>query len=285
LSNSPNSNETRFKNLRIKIQNHNKIINIKLINHIKQKKIKVTAQNQSALFIVYPTCSTVGSFNFTVQEINSIYNRTVYSQPINVYAYNGNFVSYGTVADTFLTNLSVVNQCANNVPLGFNFAFYSTVFTTVSVCQQAYMSLGSSNNSANFIVATNTTDLALNSSWGTVSYRTINDSETLANLSSIIGFIFASSNANFYATAGFLATWNHVPYNSNTNAECNAQILLLTDGYFSFLVMNFGQIDMYTGSSFVNTSGLTTFNAMANPGTNVGFPGTYMFLVNGQSNK
>jgi hypothetical protein len=103
--------------------------------------------------------------------------------------------------------------------------------------------------------------------------------------STINAYYFVSSTVGFNATGAFVATWNHIPYSSNQSLEVNAQIALVTDGYFSFFIMNFGRLDQYTFSSFGN---LTGYGYSAFSGTsstsNVGLPGTFIYLVNGQSN-
>jgi hypothetical protein len=197
---------------------------------------------------------------------------------------NPNFITYATSNDTFLSNLTSLNQCASNIPLGFTYNYFNTPFTTVSVCQQAYIGLASSNSQSYQIAATNTNGLSINSTFGTVSYRSLIDSATLSNLSSIIKwYYFQSTTVNFAATKGFVATWNNVPYSSNQSFLVNAQTILVTDGFVSFFIMNFGSVDLYTFSSYGNlTSGVFTSFSGSNSTSNVGLPGTSIYLVNGQ---
>jgi hypothetical protein len=223
-----------------------------------------------------------GQFNFTIQY-QGVPSAIVFNQLINAYVYQANFALYGTFADTFVATNST-SQCANNIPLGFTFIYMSTPFTSVSVCQQAYISLGSSNYDRFKIAATNTTGLATNSSWGTVTYLAVNDSSSLASLTGIINtFYFKSSVVNFTVTGAFMASWNHVPFSSNQSLECNAQIFLATDGYFSFFIMIFGKIDRYSTSFYGNlTNNLVTPFTGNLASSNVGLTGTYIYLVNGQ---
>jgi hypothetical protein len=236
------------------------------------------------MLIMFLTCNISGQNLLQVQYFSLTGNTTILTVPIYDYTYNTNFITYGTTADTFLSNLTSTNQCAKNIPLGFTYNYFNTPFTNVSVCQQAYIGLASSSSLSYRISATNTNGLSINSSFGTVSYRSFIDSATLSNLSSIIKwYYFQSTTVNFAATKGFVATWNNVPYASNQSLLVNAQTILVTDGVVSFFIMNFGRIDSYTFSSYGNlTSGVFTSFSGSSLTSNVGLPGTSIYLVNGQ---
>jgi hypothetical protein len=245
---------------------------------------KVSTPNETALLHVFLSCSIPGSNDFNVQYVNQVMDRTVITQPVFAYSYNTNFLIYGTSADTFLTATSAQNQCDVNISLGFNYTYATIPITTVSVCQQAFIGLNSNTSTSHRIAATTTTGLAVNSSWGSVSYRVIDDVSTLTYLTSlIVRYFYGNGSFNFMATGAFVATWNHVPYSSNYSLECNAQIILVTDGIFSYFIMNFGRIDLYTSSSFGDLTGSSFVGFTANSASsNVGLEGTYVYLVNGR---
>jgi hypothetical protein len=190
---------------------------------------------------------------------------------------NANFITYGTTADTFLPASTNQNQCVSSIPLNFAYPYFSAQVTSVSVCQQAYIRLNS--NSTTFTAAAVQTTALNMTNWGTVSYRTFNNNSTLMNLSAQISCAFSAACVfNFLPTNGFVATWNHMPFNSTS--ECNAQIILVTDGYYSFLAMNFGPVSLYNNSFYTNS--IATFQFKMNTSlASIGQAGIYSFMVNG----
>ncbi len=223
------------------------------------------------------SCNSSGASPLVIAFSNSMITQQVYSQVINVYTYNNNFVTYGTSADTFIP--SSENQCAGNISLGFTFNYFSIPFTSVSVCKQANI-VFSSITSSYQIAAVNTNGLSVNSSLGSISYRTFNQSSALAGLASDISCAYSVGCVfNFTARNAFVVTWNHVPYSSNNSLECNAQIILVTDGVYSFFAMKFGVVDLYTFSYFRNITqpGFTQFTSFNSTSNLI----TYSFLSNG----
>jgi hypothetical protein len=116
--------------------------------------------------------------------------------------------------------------------------------------------------------------------WGTVSYRWLSDSATLKNLSRTALLSYSYTGVfNFTATNGFVVTWNHVPFLANQSAEVNAQIILLTDGYFSFFILKYGRMDVKASCAYTATGVFSQLFGSMNS-SNVGLNGTYAVAVN-----
>jgi hypothetical protein len=160
-------------------------------------------------------------------------SKSVYNQTAVIYQLNSNFVSYGSSNEAFLPATSNTSFCSDNVPLNFTYKYFNISYTTVSVCVQPYIVL---NNTAALINAVfQKTNLVSTNNWGTVSYRYISDSALLSNLSQTALLSYSYTGVfSFTATNGFVVTWNHVPFVANQSSEVNAQIILLTDGFFFF---------------------------------------------------
>jgi hypothetical protein len=84
---------------------------------------------------------------------------------------------------------------------------------------------------------------------------------------------------NFTATNGFLVTWNHVPFAADQNSEINIQVILLTDGSFSFVLIKYGRIN-FNAPTVYTANGVfgQLFGSMNS--SNVGLNGTYAAAVN-----
>ncbi|XP_030630863.1 sushi, nidogen and EGF-like domain-containing protein 1 [Chanos chanos] len=75
---------------------------------------------------------------------------------------------------------------------------------------------------------------------GTVSYRQATDSATLNQVTSQINQYFP--DVSFAASWVFIATWNQVSYYSGAGAA-TFQVVLVSSGDVSFLLLNYGDID------------------------------------------
>jgi hypothetical protein len=232
-------------------------------------------------------CATAGAYNATISNANLV-GKPVVAQASapSIYPPNANFVTYGSVSDTFLPATNNNNFCSSNVPLNFTYKYFNVLYTTVSVCVQPNISLSSS---ASISALYEPVQPVTTTSWGTVSYRIISDLATLKNLSQTALLSYSYTGVfSFTATNGFVATWNHVPFAADQNKEVNAQIILLTDGFFSFVLIKYGSINGYQSSAYsTGTSASTLYNTFYGDmsTTNVGLAGTYAIAVNNISIK
>jgi hypothetical protein len=233
---------------------------------------------------VFFYCNATGASTLSIQSINSYANISVYNQTVVTYQLNSNFVSYGTSNETFLPATSNTSFCSDNVPLNFTYKYFNISYTTVPVCVQPYIAL---NNTAAAVINAvyQKPNLVSTNNWGTVSYRYISDSASLSNLSQTALLSYSYSGLfNFTATNGFVVTWNHVPFVVNQSGEVNAQIVLLTDGYFSFFLVYYGSISEYLASAY-SVTGLTIPFIGGVSSSNVGTNGVYAMAVNNYCKK
>ncbi|XP_067286739.1 uncharacterized protein [Pseudorasbora parva] len=82
---------------------------------------------------------------------------------------------------------------------------------------------------------------------GTISYRQVTRGGLLLVASNNINQYFP--NLNFTASWLFIATWNKVPYFNNSQSRSSFQVVLVSDGSLSFVMMNYGNISS-TDQSF-----------------------------------
>ncbi|KAG7476917.1 hypothetical protein MATL_G00087920 [Megalops atlanticus] len=95
------------------------------------------------------------------------------------------------------------------------------------------------------IIAALWTDLD-NSKNGTISYREVTSGYLLQQATHSINRYFP--HFNFKASWLFIVTWDRVPYHPATGTEATFQVVLISDGTSSFILMNYGDIGPTNGS-------------------------------------
>ncbi len=107
------------------------------------------------------------------------------------------------------------------------------------------------------------------------------DASEVANITNRIRIGFASNPffANWSGTHGFVTTWLLVQW------QMSAQIILFTDGYYSFAIIIYGNCTVYTYSRLAYTLPTSmNFDFSGSFSTsNVNITGTFMFHVNGET--
>ncbi|MBN3286099.1 SNED1 protein, partial [Polyodon spathula] len=86
---------------------------------------------------------------------------------------------------------------------------------------------------------------------GIVSYRESNDPQLLQRATQDINRYYHF--LDFNATWVFVATWDKVPYFSSPETKNTFQAVLITNGNNSFVIMNYGYIDVTTRNVVVKT--------------------------------
>ncbi|XP_073684023.1 IgGFc-binding protein [Garra rufa] len=75
---------------------------------------------------------------------------------------------------------------------------------------------------------------------GVISYRQYTSGSVLTDATQDINQYFPE--LSFFATWVFVATWDSVAYYSYTGTETSFQVVLISDGHFSFVLFNYGTI-------------------------------------------
>jgi hypothetical protein len=166
------------------------------------------------------------------------------------------------------------------ISLGFSFPFYGTTCTSVTVSMDGYIYF---NNDPSLIIAA-LDDISLTTtSYGTVGYRTSSVSSEMQSLSQVIRTAFSTDSVfNFTATHAFAASYSQIQ-----NAF-DIQIVILTDGYFSFFMVSFFLLTGSTMSRYgYYSNGYYSPVSIPIPSstieTNCGLPGQFIYLTNGNS--
>ncbi|XP_043118558.1 uncharacterized protein LOC122361707 isoform X2 [Puntigrus tetrazona] len=123
---------------------------------------------------------------------------------------------------------------------------------------------------------------------GTISYRQVTSGGLLLAASNSINQYFP--NLNFTASWLFIATWDKVPYYNNLQSSSSFQVVLVSGGPLSFVMMNYGNISstnqpFQAGYGTVNSTNYFSIpvpdeNKLFNS-TNVNVPGRWAFRVDG----
>ncbi|KAK9965090.1 hypothetical protein ABG768_004199 [Culter alburnus] len=123
---------------------------------------------------------------------------------------------------------------------------------------------------------------------GTISYRQVTRGGLLLAASNHINQYFP--NLNFTASWLFIATWDKVPYFNNSQSSSSFQVVLVSGGSLSFVMMNYGNISstdqhFQAGYGTINSTNYSSIpvpneNKMSDS-SNVNVPGRWAFRVDG----
>ncbi|KAK2876892.1 hypothetical protein Q8A67_020988 [Cirrhinus molitorella] len=123
---------------------------------------------------------------------------------------------------------------------------------------------------------------------GTISYRQVTRRGLLLAASNSINQYFP--NLNFSASWLFIATWDKVPYYNNPQSNSSFQVVLVSGGSLSFVMMNYGNISstyqqFQAGYGTVNATNYFSIpvpdeNQLFNS-SNVNVSGRWVFRVDG----
>ncbi|XP_077080767.1 transmembrane protease serine 9-like [Siphateles boraxobius] len=123
---------------------------------------------------------------------------------------------------------------------------------------------------------------------GNISYRQVTRGGLLLAASNNINQYFP--NLNFTASWLFIATWDTVPYFNNSRSSSSFQVVLVSGGSLSFVMMNYGNISstdqrFQAGYDTINSTHYFSIpvpdeNKLSNS-SNVDVPGRWAFRVDG----
>ncbi|XP_042624036.1 uncharacterized protein LOC109092653 [Cyprinus carpio] len=129
------------------------------------------------------------------------------------------------------------------------FLFFGRTYQQIYVNNNGYLTFNQASNEyvpysfpargSQDIIAGLWTDLD-NSVRGVVSYNQYTSGNVLTRATQDINTHFP--NLNFSSSWVFVATWDKVAYFSLTNTETSFQVVLISDGNFSFILINYGDI-------------------------------------------
>ncbi|XP_026111426.1 sushi, nidogen and EGF-like domain-containing protein 1, partial [Carassius auratus] len=131
-----------------------------------------------------------------------------------------------------------------------------------------------------------------NSARGVVSYHQYTSGNVLTRATQDINTQFP--NLNFIASWVLVATWNKVAYFNLINTETSFQVVLISGGNFSFILMNYGDIavtghPVQAGYDTINSTHYFVIPGSINGSfisnlrnsSNVDVPGRWVFRVDG----
>ncbi len=163
--------------------------------------------------------------------------------------------------------------------LGFSYPYFGTTCTHVYVSMNGYIWF---NNDGNLIIAALNGLTLTTGNYGTIGYKSSTVPSDLESVSEIIRAGFSTDSAfNFTATNAFAAVYSQV------QLMYSFQIIILTDGYFSFFIMSFGVLNEYTSSRYayyLNGSPISFSIPGSVSGSNCNITGTFIYVTNGISN-
>uniref|UniRef100_H3A4Z5 Tectorin alpha n=1 Tax=Latimeria chalumnae TaxID=7897 RepID=H3A4Z5_LATCH len=114
---------------------------------------------------------------------------------------------------------------------------------------------------------------------GNVFYRQSTDSQLLQRATRDINQYFP--NLNFTATWMFVATWDRVAYYGSTSSKVNTfQAVLITNGNYAFIILNYGDIEWTTGTASGGDAATGLGGTPAQAGFNSG-NSSYYFSIPG----
>nr|XP_021336096.1 uncharacterized protein LOC108179152 [Danio rerio] len=135
------------------------------------------------------------------------------------------------------------------IPLLSPFQFFSRTYQQIYVNNNGFLTFSQASsqyapdsfpaNGSQDIIAGLWTDLD-NSILGVVSYNQYTSGSVLTRATQDINNYFP--NLNFTASWVFVATWNKVSYYSLISTESSFQVVLISGGNYSFILMNYGDI-------------------------------------------
>jgi hypothetical protein len=170
------------------------------------------------------------------------------------------------------------------VNFNFSLSYYGNVYNRCCISINGYISFDDMTNSyypvENFFIAPFDNDLDSTKN-GTISYRKINDPQTLSLMGQEISSLYYLDTLNFIPTSAFIVTWDSVaPYEASISGNVSFQAILSTNGSNSFLTINYGKLDFGAEYGYYFQNGSTRITiSKTNPmfSSNVGVNGKWIY--------
>ncbi|XP_067225177.1 sushi, nidogen and EGF-like domain-containing protein 1 [Chanodichthys erythropterus] len=250
----------------------------------------------------YDTINSTNYYSIPVADENKLSNSSNVNVPgrwvFRVDGYKeGIFYPYGGVEDE--KNPQSDDGTSPLIPLRRPFVYFGRVHDKIFVNNNGSLIFDErlSQWIPNYFPAYSTRDIIAplwtdidNSRKGTISYRQVTDGPLLNRASRHINQYFP--NLNFSASWGFIATWDKVPFFGMTETSSSFQVVLVSGGSLSFVMMNYGNISstvqrFQAGYDTINSTNYYSIpvadeNNLSNS-SNVNVPGRWVFRVDSGS--
>ncbi|KAA0724912.1 Alpha-tectorin Precursor [Triplophysa tibetana] len=210
----------------------------------------------------------------------------------------GNFYPFDSVAGS----IAVEDENSTYVGLSRPFVFFGRLYHQLYVNNNGHLSF--IQPSTDFIphpppsyrgediIAPLWTDIDISPN-GVISYKEYTEGVVLANATRDINLYFP--DLSFTATWVFVATWHRVAYFLQPGTESSFQVVLISDGYLSFVLMNYEDVAptadlVLAGYDTVNSARYFVIpdssdgNSIPNlkNSSNVNVPGRWVFRVDSE---
>jgi hypothetical protein len=178
--------------------------------------------------------------------------------------------------DSFYGDTWFSGTAKTYVSIGFNFLYFNMPITSVSMYKDARVDLFTPGRLNRYSLGV----YYINAGYaGPFMYRSERNTNYLYELSILIrqatGSIFTAQNA-------FVVTYYRDQNPVSTSLYNSFQLVLVTDGRFSFLVFNYERLDNPVGSSYYDNVNTTrNFVNGTVTGSNCNLPGQYVYRVDG----
>ncbi|XP_051770088.1 uncharacterized protein LOC127523435 isoform X2 [Ctenopharyngodon idella] len=196
----------------------------------------------------YDTIDSTNYFSIPAPDANKLSN----SSNVNVtgrwvFRVDGIFYPYGDVEDE--KNPQLDDGSSPLIPLRRPFVYFGHVYDKIFVNNNGDLTFDKplSQWFPNYFPAYSTRDIIAplwtdidNSRKGIISYRQVSDGPLLKRASRDINKYFP--NLRFSASWVFIATWDEVPYFGMTDTSSSFQVVLISSGSLSFVMMNYANI-------------------------------------------
>ncbi|XP_056626979.1 sushi, nidogen and EGF-like domain-containing protein 1 [Triplophysa dalaica] len=210
----------------------------------------------------------------------------------------GNFYPFDSVAGS----IAVEDENSTYVGLSRHFVFFGRMYHQLYVNNNGHLSFIHPSTdfipdpppsySGEDIIAPLWTDIDVSPN-GFISYKEYIEGDLLANATQDINLYFP--DLSFTATWVFVATWHRVAYFLHPGTESSFQVVLISDGYLSFVLMNYEDIALtpdlvLAGYDTVNSARYFVIpdsrdgNTIPNlkNSSNVNVPGRWVFRVDSE---
>ncbi|XP_026077990.1 sushi, nidogen and EGF-like domain-containing protein 1 [Carassius auratus] len=210
------------------------------------------------------------------------------------------FYPFGSSAGDTI-NAAADDGSSTVIPLSNPFPFFGRTYQQIYVNNNGHLTFNQSSSAfvpysfpasrSQDVIAGLWTDLD-NRQRGVVSYRQYTSGNVLTRATQDINTHFP--NLNFIASWLFVATWDKVAYFNLNNTETSFQVVLISGGHFSFILMNYGDIavtgqPVQAGYDTINSTHYFVIPGSINGSfisnlrnsSNVKVPGRWVFRVDG----
>jgi hypothetical protein len=176
--------------------------------------------------------------------------------------------------DTFTTSYPTTAQ------FGFSFTYYGVAITQANIWHDGDLYLFTASNAGNYHLAV----YLITGGYSGTSAAMYRAESTQYLLSTLSSQVSQASGTSFMAQDAFVITYYNFANNVVSSLLNSFQLVLVTDGTYSYLVYNYERLDNTAGSQIYykdNTGAKNTLNVSVT-GSNCNQPGRYIYRVDGR---